>query len=431
MATFKIELRDITKAETSIRYVIHYDGLRFRYQLGFNVPVKMWDDKDWIIKPKKTADKKKYEVLNSNITMRIAVCKAIFQTEYNKATADGKILATETLKQLIDAALNQKRKSNLANSDLYNFVNGFIKQAKLGEKSDIKRNRTSNIYDQTLRRLQDFEKEERYLIRFSSIDMNFYNKFLAYCASKGLKYNTIGRDIKCIKAWMNAALRDGITKEVGHKHRDFKELATDVDTVYLTESEITAVQSVRLNSRQKEACRFWWLAGYYTGLRISDWGKITLKAIKSGMLDVVPQKTQERVAIAIHPDFKKLVAAYNELPSIPAEPVLNREIKLICEAAGIKEEITIKEHFVNKIKTKTVLKYQMVTSHTARRSFATNLYLAGFPAIGIMKITGHRTEKAFMKYIRITPRDTANQLAAFWANKPNAGPIGTDLPAAL
>jgi len=82
MATFKIELRDITKAETSIRYVIHYDGLRFRYQLGFNVPVKMWDDKDWIIKPKKTADKKKYEVLNSNITMRIAVCKAIFQTEY-------------------------------------------------------------------------------------------------------------------------------------------------------------------------------------------------------------------------------------------------------------------------------------------------------------------------------------------------------------
>jgi integrase len=59
-------------------------------------------------------------------------------------------------------------------------------------------------------------------------------------------------------------------------------------------------------------------------------------------------------------------------------------------------------------------KSELITTHTARRSFATNQYLAGFPATSIMKITGHRTEKAFMKYIKITPREHANKLRELW-----------------
>ena len=52
----------------------------------------------------------------------------------------------------------------------------------------------------------------------------------------------------------------------------------------------------------------------------------------------------------------------------------------------------------------------MITSHTARRSFATNAYLADIPAISIMKITGHKTEAAFMKYIKISEEENAIQL---------------------
>ncbi|MCD7940142.1 MAG: tyrosine-type recombinase/integrase, partial [Bacteroides intestinalis] len=59
-------------------------------------------------------------------------------------------------------------------------------------------------------------------------------------------------------------------------------------------------------------------------------------------------------------------------------------------------------------------KYELVTSHTARRSFATNLYLSGFPAISIMQITGHCTEKAFMAYIRVTPEQHAELLREHW-----------------
>ncbi|HDZ40887.1 MAG TPA: hypothetical protein ENH59_04320 [Bacteroidetes bacterium] len=55
-------------------------------------------------------------------------------------------------------------------------------------------------------------------------------------------------------------------------------------------------------------------------------------------------------------------------------------------------------------------KHELITVHTARRSFATNMYMADVPTISIMKITGHRTEKSFLKYIRISQEDNANKL---------------------
>lgn len=62
-------------------------------------------------------------------------------------------------------------------------------------------------------------------------------------------------------------------------------------------------------------------------------------------------------------------------------------------------------------------KWQLVQSHTWRRSFATNVYKSGFPAISLMKITGHRTEKSFLLYIKVTPEENAQKLMDHW-NKP-------------
>ena len=64
-------------------------------------------------------------------------------------------------------------------------------------------------------------------------------------------------------------------------------------------------------------------------------------------------------------------------------------------------------------------KYALVSSHTARRSFATNAYKAGIPSIAIMKITGHKRESTFMRYIRVSERENAEMLkdAAFFNRK--------------
>lgn len=57
--------------------------------------------------------------------------------------------------------------------------------------------------------------------------------------------------------------------------------------------------------------------------------------------------------------------------------------------------------------TRVLEKWQLITTHTARRSFATNAFLAGVPTISIMKITGHKSELVFMHYIKISSEQNA------------------------
>ncbi|NVN97052.1 tyrosine-type recombinase/integrase, partial [Candidatus Nomurabacteria bacterium] len=70
--------------------------------------------------------------------------------------------------------------------------------------------------------------------------------------------------------------------------------------------------------------------------------------------------------------------------------------------------------------TRSSPKFNLISTHTARRSGATNMYLAGIPTLSIMKITGHRTEKAFMRYIQMTEEDNAIKLMeSSFFKKPN------------
>ena len=95
---------------------------------------------------------------------------------------------------------------------------------------------------------------------------------------------------------------------------------------------------------------------------------------------------------------------------------MNRYLKIIGERAGLTELHTIKKTRGGAKVEDTYKKFQLMTTHTARRSFATNLFLQEFPAISIMKITGHRSEKNFMNYIKMTPHQNAEKLRKHWEN---------------
>jgi integrase len=102
------------------------------------------------------------------------------------------------------------------------------------------------------------------------------------------------------------------------------------------------------------------------------------------------------------------------LPKALTNQKFNVYIKEVAKLAKIKD---LTHKAITKGGTnvsKQFEKHELVTSHTARRSFATNLYKSGFPAISIMKITGHKTETAFLKYIKVTPEEHAKLLYMHW-----------------
>ncbi len=158
--------------------------------------------------------------------------------------------------------------------------------------------------------------------------------------------------------------------------------------------------------------------GCFTGLRYSDYSTVKPENIikieddETGKEDLfiklVTLKTGEEVIIPCNPIvleiFEKYKANPNRLPKTISNQKFNQYIKKACEKAGMTATGAL-------IGEPTKPLHECISSHTARRSFATNLYLDGFPTLEIMKITGHKTEKAFMIYIKVSKLDAAKRLS--------------------
>ncbi len=157
--------------------------------------------------------------------------------------------------------------------------------------------------------------------------------------------------------------------------------------------------------------RDWFIVGAYTGLRYSDLKRLSKEHIKGNLIGIKTQKTGKEVVIPISKEVRETLNKHNnKLPRMMSNQKFNKYIKEVCKLAGIDEPISVEET-KGKLKLhKTEPKYNLVSAHTARRSFATNAYLSGLPTINIMKMTGHRTEKSFLQYIKITEEENAKKL---------------------
>ena len=124
------------------------------------------------------------------------------------------------------------------------------------------------------------------------------------------------------------------------------------------------------------------------------------------LISIVTDKTGAKVKIPLYPILEKLLTKYNfALPVMERESektIFNNDVKSICKLAGFTEKILIRENKAGHELEKEVLRYSKVSTHTARRSFATNFILLGVPIHYIMAILGHKTEAQTRAYARIS-----------------------------
>ncbi len=192
----------------------------------------------------------------------------------------------------------------------------------------------------------------------------------------------------------------------------------EVHNVYLNESELAHLWALDLSNQPRlERVRDLFLVGCWTGLRFSDFTNLRPENIIGSIAQIQTQKTGEVVTIPIHPIVRQILNKYSgNLPREISNQKMNGYLKEISQLASFDEKgiatITKGGSKTSSFKAK----WERVSTHTARRSFATNQYKAGFPSILLMKITGHKTEKAFLKYIKVDQEEAAQQLAKLWEN---------------
>jgi integrase len=129
------------------------------------------------------------------------------------------------------------------------------------------------------------------------------------------------------------------------------------------------------------------------------------------LVKIRTQKTGETVVTPLKGYVKEIIKKYGGIPpQAISNQKMNNYLKELGQLGEIEEPILISATKGGVRQTETFKKWELITTHTARRSFVTNAYLQNVPTISIMKITGHRTEKSFLKYIKISQEDNANKL---------------------
>lgn len=255
---------------------------------------------------------------------------------------------------------------------------------------------------------------KQYIQRFNfeSFGIREYNRLVSDVFKAGADVNTLGKHIKNIKVFFRAAESSGLKVNQDYRRPEFRTPTRETDSVYLTTKELEMIREAVV-PENCEMARDVFLIACFTGVRFSDLPKISRTTLRNGRLEIKTKKTGANIVVPANTVVREILERRNYTLKIYANQTFNRLIKDICCAAGIRENVT-KTTFPGGVrKDEVVEKWQMVSVHTARRSFATNAYLSGIPAIYIMKMTGHRTEKSFLKYIRISAEETADITAQF------------------
>ena len=391
MASVKFYQFKETNGKTLILITFTFNHERLRLSTGLSCPVKAWDQEDQKVKPVK-------EFAETNKRLReitkflLDKYDELFPSESIFTKDEIKKKAVE-LKESYQVFSGRRDEETHIQTTLLSLIEIF---------QDRYKNKISAghlvLYNGLKKHLELFQKKNNFRVDFETIGKDFYIQFTDYLKEAGLKPNTVGAHIKRVKRLMNEALEDKLTTNQDHRKRDFKVIKVDVDTVYLNEKEIRALYEMPIEIDETRRIRDIFVLNCYTGLRHSDWSKASTGNIHDGNLHVRTQKTDEPVIIPIKPLVSEILARYGQI-QLPTLLKINDALKVIGEMAHEK-----------KIGTGNQNKWLAIRSHTARRSFATNAYLAGIPMRDIMQITGHRSTESFLKYIRVTKLETAQKL---------------------
>lgn len=367
----------------------------------------------WTYQPRRdgTCNIKIYEYSDSG--------KAYHRTQYFVAPSDWDDNKRRVRKSHpLAGAINQRLKGRVreielevisgersSNNSLLDLVATHIDEIDRG-LVQVKAN-TVKAYRGHLNRLQDYAQVRKLKdIRFDDVDQAFYQDFSDYLQATGCRLPGIGKHIKHIKKFMNLGLDRQLHSNRAHQSRAFKVHRGKLGkSIYLNEQEIEAIQELDLEDQphlQREQERF--LVAYYLILRYSDSVRIRpdqfFEQKGRRFYRNEAKKTDQGNYVPVKPIVWQILEGRNFDLSEDTNQEANRKLKSIAAMAGLDQKVPSADG-------EEVPKWSLVTTHTARRSAATNLYLSGMELKIISQLGGWKSEQALRSYLLASGLDVA------------------------
>ena len=288
-------------------------------------------------------------------------------------------------------------------------ISNYIKQAPLRR---LKRSGSLGLSNNSIRNLkrfydliQEFESDFGQSIMLDTIDHMLVNAFKEWLLTeKEYSLNNAGLQLKLLKMICKEAERMSINVNPYTRHiESFTQKSKDRVLQTISFEEIKQIKALRDLPSTLENARKWMLIGLYVGQRVSDLLNLKpsqLRFIENGVyIDINQQKTDKYVTVGVV-DKEVIQILKKNFPYSISAQLFNRQIKQICQIAGIYEMVSGYK-LCPKTRRKrlgTHPKYSLISSHDLRRSFATN-YFGKIETPILMQITGHSKESTFLSYI--------------------------------
>lgn len=297
---------------------------------------------------------------------------------------------------------------------LSEYIEGIIQRAKNGDilnsKQQVYGKSSIANFMSIAASLRDYESVTG-TIYFESVNSDFLPSLIKYYHSISAKHNTISLYIAIIKNIFTIAKKEGYTFDEKAMSAPTPK-PIDVDTISLTKEELATLYNMELTKTLSKV-RDLFLIGCYTLMRFSDYSTICPENIRTTgkgirVIDNINQKTKKRVVIPfLFPELDAILAKYDYTAPKMSAVYFGAKIKEIARMAGIDSLVTYTETFGGSTKTISNPKYSLITTHTARRTGATILYLSGYPISRIKTLLGHSTEEMTIKYLKVSLDENA------------------------
>ena len=407
MATINFYLdRPDRKNFRPIFLVYQNDSKKLKYFTKLKIEEKSWNNKTQLVKGGFS--------YASQVNINLTKIKGIVEKIVSDALYEEVSPTPEYVKKLLHDRLG----NDLEKSDFHTYFDKYI-----SDSETIKGKNTIKSYVTVYNKLKEFEEVKAYTLTFKNINADFYQKYIDFIV-KDLKQlnNSAGKHIKIIKSFMNYCILQGV-KIKNEDFKKFKVFREDIDIIYLDEKELQKIYELEGLSTTHEYVKDNFCFACYTGLRFSDLSMLENENFKDDFVEIKTKKTKAFLRIPLTFYTKAILKKYkNMFAGRPLPPVLsnqktNEYLKEIAKKAKINDPISMTKYNGSiKVSIKEP-KHNLITTHTARRTFVTLSLERGMRAEVVMEMTGHKDYRTFKKYIKITDNVKSIEMNKIWGEK--------------
>jgi integrase len=386
-------------------YVREY-GDTLALNTGERINPELWDKRNQRANLRMTKDKiLKGSLKNVNLFLNsyenkvYDIARSIRMKEFNTGFS---VIADEVRKQF-----------NKRDTSFFSVYDEFLKSKRLNvTRSSMQK------YERLKALLLEYEKITADKLRFDKISPLFFERFYSFLIDeKQLLNNTAHKVIQFFKSFMIWANVNNFTDNASYKA--FKNKSEQNEVIFLTEDELLKLYNMKLENDRLSRVRDLFTFQCFTGVRFSDIENISWDDIRGSTWNLRTQKTKDIIQIPLSNYAQSLIAKYNDwekpLPVISNQK-MNKYVKELCKKAKINDPVKVVQYRGTERIEKTYKKYEIIGSHTARRTFISLSLQKGMKPDVIMAITGHKTYRMMQKYLKIADEHKREEMDKVWGS---------------